>query len=77
MILVLATRNQGKVREIAKVLDLPRLRIQSLQDFPDLPVVVEDGRTFQENAFKKARACAQALEKIRVHLWKNLKTTGA
>ena len=60
MILVLATRNQGKIREIEKALDLPRLEIRSLQDFPDLPEVVEDGRTFLENAFKKAQACAQA-----------------
>jgi XTP/dITP diphosphohydrolase len=60
MILVLATQNRGKIREIEKALDLPRLKIQSLQDFPDLPEVVEDGQTFLENAFKKARACAQA-----------------
>jgi len=60
MILVLATRNQGKIREIERALDLPRLEIRSLQDFPDLPEVEEDGRTFLENAFKKARACAQA-----------------
>ena len=60
MILVLATRNQGKIREIEKTLDLPLLEIRSLQDFPDLPEVVEDGRTFLENAFKKAQACAQA-----------------
>ena len=60
MILVLATRNQGKIREIERALDLPRLEIRSLQDFPDLPEVVEDGRTFLENAFKKAQDCAQA-----------------
>ena len=60
MILVLATRNQGKIREIEKTLDLPRLEIRSLQDFPDLPDIQEDGQTFLENAFKKAQACAQA-----------------
>jgi XTP/dITP diphosphohydrolase len=60
MILVLATTNQGKVREIEQALDLRRLDIRSLRDFPDLPEVVEDGRTFLENAFKKARSCAQA-----------------
>ncbi len=60
MILVLATQNQGKIREIEKSLDLSRLKIRSLQDFPDLPEVVEDGQTFLENAFKKAQACARA-----------------
>jgi XTP/dITP diphosphohydrolase len=60
MILVLATRNQGKVREIEKMLDLPRLEIRSLRDFPDLPEIAEDGQTFLENALKKAQGCAQA-----------------
>lgn len=60
MILVLATQNQGKVREMEGALDLPRLEIRSLRDFPDLPEVVEDGRTFLENALKKARACARS-----------------
>jgi XTP/dITP diphosphohydrolase len=60
MLLVLATQNRGKIREIEKALDLPRLSIQSLKDYPDLTEVVEDGRTFLENAFKKAQACAQA-----------------
>ena len=46
--------------EIEKTLDLPRLRVRSLQDFPDLPEVVEDGQTFLENAYKKAQACSQA-----------------
>ena len=60
MILVLATNNPGKVREIEKTLNLPRLRIRSLRDFPELPEVMEDGQTFLENAFKKARACSRA-----------------
>ena len=60
MLLILATNNQGKIREIAMTLDLPRLKIKSLQDFPDLPEVIEDGRTFLENAFKKAQACSRA-----------------
>jgi XTP/dITP diphosphohydrolase len=60
MLLVLATNNQGKIREIEKMFDLPRLKIRSLRDFPDLPEVVEDGRTFLENAFKKAESCSRA-----------------
>lgn len=58
MKLVLATNNQGKVRELRELLkDLP-IEILSLQDFPDLPEVEEDGDTFQENALKKAREVA-------------------
>jgi XTP/dITP diphosphohydrolase len=61
MILVLATRNQGKLREIEASLTLPGLTFQSLRDFPDLPDIVEDGASFLENALKKARAIGQAL----------------
>lgn len=60
MLLVLATKNQGKIREIEKILRMPGLQFLSLLDYPDLPDIQEDGRTFLENAFKKARACSQA-----------------
>ncbi len=56
--MVLATRNQDKVQEIRALLaDLP-LTFLSLTDFPDLPDVVEDGETCQENAAKKAKEIA-------------------
>ena len=55
---VLATRNQHKVQEIRALLaDLP-ITFLSLADFPDLPDVIEDGSTCQENAVKKARETA-------------------
>ena len=60
MLLVLATKNQGKIREIEKILRMPGLQFRSLLDYPDLPDIQEDGQTFLENAFKKAQACAQA-----------------
>lgn len=58
MELVLATKNDGKVREFREIMkDLP-VEIVSLKDFPDFPDIIEDGRTFEENALKKARALA-------------------
>jgi XTP/dITP diphosphohydrolase len=55
---VLATGNQHKVQEIRALLaDLP-ITFLSLADFPDLPDVVEDGETCEENAVKKARETA-------------------
>jgi XTP/dITP diphosphohydrolase len=55
---VLATRNQHKVEEIRSVLaDLP-ITFLSLADFPELPEVVEDGATCEENAVKKAKETA-------------------
>jgi XTP/dITP diphosphohydrolase len=52
--LVLATRNKGKKREIVDLLsDLP-FKILSLDDIPNAPEVVENGKTFRDNAIKKA-----------------------
>jgi XTP/dITP diphosphohydrolase len=61
MILVLATRNNGKVSEIGASLDIPSLTYKSLNDFPDLPEIIEDGSSFQENALKKARTVSNSL----------------
>ncbi len=53
--LIIATYNEGKVKEIRKVLaDLP-VEILSLKELAGAPVVDEDGNTFVANALKKAR----------------------
>ena len=55
MEVLVATRNQGKVREIRKALHGLGLRIRSLSDFKNVPGVEENGKSFTENALKKAR----------------------
>lgn len=57
--LVIATRNQGKIREIADLLADLGVTIKTLADYPDCPEVVEDGDTFAANATKKAVAVAR------------------
>ncbi len=52
--IVLATRNENKVREIGDILSSLPVALVSLVDFPDIPEIVEDGTTFLENARKKA-----------------------
>ncbi|MGI5875936.1 MAG: ribonuclease PH [Dethiobacteria bacterium] len=52
--LVLATRNDGKIEEIKRLLSTFPLEIYSLKDFKDLPPVEENGATFLENATLKA-----------------------
>ena len=56
---VLATRNQGKVREMEEPLRAFGLRVVGLDAFPDLPEVEETGTTFEENALLKARDVAR------------------
>ena len=55
--LVLATRNQGKLKEIQHMLG-PAVKVQALDAFPDAPDIIEDGETFEANAIKKARKIA-------------------
>jgi XTP/dITP diphosphohydrolase len=58
--LVLATRNADKVTEIAALLAGLDLRLRSLADYPEIGEIEEDGRTFAENAVKKAATVALA-----------------
>jgi len=57
--LVIATKNRGKVREIRHALKSLKLKVLSLLDEPGIPAVKETGRTFEENAVKKAKAVAK------------------
>jgi XTP/dITP diphosphohydrolase len=59
--IVLATRNAGKLAEIRELLtDFP-VTIKSLDDFGPIPDVVEDGETFDDNAYKKSSQTARIL----------------
>jgi len=60
---VLATRNAGKLRELARILSAQdsggaQIRLAGLDEFPGVPDVPETGATFEENALLKARAIA-------------------
>lgn len=64
--LILATRNEGKVREFREIMkDLP-VRILSLKELPDFPEIVEDGKSFEENALKKAEVLARFTKDIAI-----------
>ncbi len=58
--LVLATGNQGKLRELNALLTGSRVEIATLRDFPKLTLPEETGRTFTENARLKAQAVVAA-----------------
>jgi XTP/dITP diphosphohydrolase len=61
IILVIATRNQGKLNEISDLLKDYPVDLKSLDDFGPIPEVEEDGATFEENAYKKSSFTARAL----------------
>ncbi len=56
--LVLASANPGKVKELGELLANAGVECLSLLDFPGYPRVEETGRTYVENATRKAQAIA-------------------
>lgn len=60
-ILVIATTNKNKLKEFQEILKDLHVEIRSLADFGPIPVAVEDGSTFEENAYKKAHHTAKIL----------------
>lgn len=60
-IIVLATSNKNKLKEIQGLLKDYPVAIKSLADFGPMPEAVEDGETFDENAYKKAIHYAKVL----------------
>ena len=46
--LVIASRNKKKIEEIKEILKGLDLKIFTLKDFPEIPLVKEDGETFRE-----------------------------
>jgi len=59
--IVLATTNKGKTREIKRLLKGFPIDIKNLDDFGPIPDVIEDGATFDDNAYKKASFTAKIL----------------
>jgi XTP/dITP diphosphohydrolase len=64
--IIVATKNRGKIREIRKALRGLGLKIHSLNDFSDVPEIVEDGKSFTENALKKARFYSKYFKKLTI-----------
>lgn len=60
-IIVLATSNHNKLKEFQILLKNFPVEIKCLKDYRSLPTVIEDGDTFEENAYKKASHYAKIL----------------
>ncbi len=60
-IIVLATTNRGKTKEFRELLKNFPIEIKDLGDFGPIPEIIEDGETFDDNAYKKAAFTAKVL----------------
>jgi len=61
--LVISTRNEKKFKEIERLFEDLKIKILFLRDFSDMPDVVEDGETFEDNAVKKALTISRLVDK--------------
>jgi XTP/dITP diphosphohydrolase len=59
--IVLATKNQGKIREMTDLLANRPVRVVSLLDFGPTPTPREEAETFEDNAYEKALFYARIL----------------
>jgi len=66
MDIIIATSNQNKLKEFKALLKDHKISILSLNDFPQIPAVVEDGKSFYENALKKATTVARCTGKLTI-----------
>lgn len=60
----IATNNAGKIKEIKNILANSSVKILTVKNFPRLPKIKENGKTFQENALKKAYQISKYIGKI-------------
>ncbi len=64
MELVIATKNRKKEKELVRLLNGLNVEVLTLKDFPDIPEVEEDGKSFRANAVKKAVATVKHTGKV-------------
>lgn len=63
-LIIIATKNKGKVREIKHLLKSLKINVLSLLDLPKTHDIKESGRTFKTNAVKKASTIAKKFRSI-------------
>lgn len=66
MEIVVATRNRHKLKELTDMLAGMSVALVGLDAFPGCPDVEEDGKSFTENALKKARVIAACTHHVTV-----------
>ncbi len=62
--LIVATKNKKKLEEIKEILKGLKLKVSSLSDYPGAPRIIENRKTFSQNAAKKALKIARYTGKL-------------
>lgn len=62
--IVIASKNQGKIKEFKKILEPMGFQVYTSEDFPEIGEIQETGKSFSENALIKAKYVAKKLGMI-------------
>jgi len=62
--IVIATANKKKKKELKALLKELKVKLLSLNDLPNIPKIKEGGKTFKENAVKKAVITSEFTDKL-------------
>ena len=62
--IIFATKNKGKIKEFKELTDKYKLKLKilSLNDLKNVPEIIENGKTFKENAYLKAKIIFDAFK---------------
>ncbi len=61
-VITVASRNPDKTAEIQDIFGKHGLQVKSLQEFTNVPEIIEDGNTLEENALKKAHGVFEVIQ---------------
>ncbi len=64
MDLLIATKNKGKILEVETYLKGMGFKLYSLMNLKDVPDVIEDGKTLEDNAVKKALHYSKIIDRM-------------
>lgn len=62
--LLIATKNEGKTKEFRRLFADMGIKVENLNDYPELPDIAETGVTFEENARLKAETISKLTGKM-------------
>ncbi|WP_056990752.1 XTP/dITP diphosphatase [Liquorilactobacillus mali] len=62
--ILIATKNEGKAREFRAFFEPKGFRVETLNELKEIPEIIEDGQTFEENALIKAQSLTDVLQTV-------------
>ncbi|MFT8824060.1 MAG: XTP/dITP diphosphatase [Liquorilactobacillus mali] len=62
--ILIATKNEGKAREFRAFFVPKGFRVETLNELKEIPEIIEDGQTFEENALIKAQSLTDVLQTV-------------